>query len=286
MNNECLGFKLYSGKKRNSNVYVNEDLGIIIDASKNMPNLKNNTICLTHNHDDHIYGGNFDGNKVYIDKAGKGGLINPRLKNNITYDDLKLATGIWGSKTSSIIYGIINYFKSKFNKKIDFSKNLPEGLEKIYIGGHSPDSAMYLREYDGKKALFSGDLIYVDKDNISIKTSDGIISESIKGLEKILMIEPDYLLPGHGEIMEGKENIISLAKNLIGYVKHEVSSIVAMMESDKGVSIKNIINERKYKTKTFDAGQAFPLAAIKEEMDKNPGKYHVKNKKVFMKNHI
>lgn len=284
MINECLGFKLYSGKKSNSNVYVNEDLGIIIDASKNMPKLENKTICLTHNHDDHIYESNFIGNKVYIDEAGKEGLINPRVKNNIIYDDLKLSNGLWGSKTSSVIYGIINYFKSKFNKKIDFSKNLPEGLKKIHIGGHSPDSTMYLRKENGKKALFSGDLIYVDNDNVSIKTTDGVVSESIKGLEKVLEIEPDYLLPGHGEIIEGKENIMHLVTNLISYVKNEISEIVNIMNKNEGVSLKEIINERKYKTETFDGGQAFPIAVIKEEMNNNSEKYYIKNKRVYKNN--
>jgi hypothetical protein len=54
-----------------------------------------------------------------------------------------------------------------------------------------------------------------------------------------------------------------------------------MCERKNGASLSEIILERGYKTLTMDRGQAFPLAVIREEIEKNPVKYLIKNKRVY-----
>lgn len=77
-------------------------------------------------------------------------------------------------------------------------------LEVIHTPGHSPGSiSLYWPE---KNALFSGDLIF--KDGIGrtdIPGGDG--SQLKQSIRRAAQIEPDYLLPGHGDIITGKEAI-------------------------------------------------------------------------------
>jgi hydroxyacylglutathione hydrolase len=77
-------------------------------------------------------------------------------------------------------------------------------LEVIATPGHSPGSiCLYWPE---KKALFTGDLVFRE----SIGRTDlpggngGMLKESI---EKISVMDIDYLLCGHGEIVSGKNEV-------------------------------------------------------------------------------
>jgi len=79
-----------------------------------------------------------------------------------------------------------------------------ERFEVIATPGHSPGSICLY--WPAKKALFTGDLIF----NQSIGRTDlpggngGMLKESI---EKVSGRDIEYLLCGHGEIVEGKEEV-------------------------------------------------------------------------------
>lgn len=70
--------------------------------------------------------------------------------------------------------------------------------------GHSPESiSIYLPE---EKALICGDLIF-DRGVGRVDLPGGDFKELKRSIEKISKLELEYLLPGHGEVIWGKENI-------------------------------------------------------------------------------
>ncbi|VUT24217.1 MAG: hydroxyacylglutathione hydrolase [Candidatus Methanolliviera sp. GoM_oil] len=70
--------------------------------------------------------------------------------------------------------------------------------------GHSPESiSIYLPE---EKALICGDLIF-DRGVGRVDLPGGDFKELKRSIEKVSKLEIEYLLPGHGEVIWGKENI-------------------------------------------------------------------------------
>lgn len=85
--------------------------------------------------------------------------------------------------------------------KLNFSGT---DLEVFHTPGHSPGSICIYQADD--KALFTGDLIF--KDGVGRTDLPGGNGSTLKNSIKQLMdLEVDYLLPGHGEIITGKEQI-------------------------------------------------------------------------------
>ena len=80
--------------------------------------------------------------------------------------------------------------------------------------GHSPGSvALYWPEC---KALFSGDVIFRDGLGRTDLTggNGGVLKQSIKQLETL---DSEFLLPGHGEIVQGSEQVGSNFKRVEAY---------------------------------------------------------------------
>jgi len=79
-----------------------------------------------------------------------------------------------------------------------------EDFEILHVPGHSPGSvALY---WPSRKALFPGDVIF----NQNVGRTDfpggdsALLKESILALSKL---DTDYFLPGHMEVITGKENV-------------------------------------------------------------------------------
>ncbi len=84
--------------------------------------------------------------------------------------------------------------------------HIDESLEVIHTPGHSPGSiCLYQSEF---KALFTGDLIFKDGvGRTDLPGGDGgMLKNSIKQLEEL---DVNYLLPGHGDIITGEEQVKS-----------------------------------------------------------------------------
>jgi len=70
--------------------------------------------------------------------------------------------------------------------------------------GHSPESiSIYLPE---EKALICGDLVF-DRGVGRVDLPGGDFKELKRSIEKVSKLEIEYLLPWHGEVIWGKENI-------------------------------------------------------------------------------
>jgi glyoxylase-like metal-dependent hydrolase (beta-lactamase superfamily II) len=84
-------------------------------------------------------------------------------------------------------------------------------LKVVRSPGHSPGSvALY---WPARKALFAGDVLFRDGiGRTDLPGGDGsILKQSIKELESL---DSEYLLPGHGEIIEGRSEVRSNFKRV------------------------------------------------------------------------
>ena len=82
-------------------------------------------------------------------------------------------------------------------------ETLPAGddeLKVVHTPGHSPDHLAFWHEASG--TIFSGDLV-VRGSSVMIHTSrGGNLSEYLRSLERVMMLEPKLLLPAHGPRIE------------------------------------------------------------------------------------
>ncbi len=87
-------------------------------------------------------------------------------------------------------------------------------LEVISSPGHSPGSvALY---WPAQKALFSGDVLFRDGlGRTDLPGGNGaVLKKSIKNLE---LLDSEWLLPGHGEIVSGSAQVKANFKRVEGY---------------------------------------------------------------------
>lgn len=77
-------------------------------------------------------------------------------------------------------------------------------LKIIFTPGHSPGSICIY--WPDVKALFTGDLIFLS--GVGVFQVPGGNGKKLKqSIEKIMELDIEYLLPGHGEIIIGKHGI-------------------------------------------------------------------------------
>jgi glyoxylase-like metal-dependent hydrolase (beta-lactamase superfamily II) len=92
-------------------------------------------------------------------------------------------------------------------------------LQIIHTPGHSPGSISIW--WPDKKALFTGDCIF--KDGIGRSDLPGGNSAQLKeSINALTKLNPEYILPGHGDIVQGsspvKANFERLEKTWLSYV--------------------------------------------------------------------
>jgi len=75
----------------------------------------------------------------------------------------------------------------------------------ISTPGHSKDSlSVFVEDFDAKKWIIAGDSISLHYlENGSLKNRVG--EEGVESIRKILDLNPDFIIPGHGAILEKKE---------------------------------------------------------------------------------
>ncbi|MEA3342864.1 MAG: MBL fold metallo-hydrolase [archaeon] len=153
-------------------------------------------IINTHTHIDHI-GGNhlFKNAKIMMHESAKTTLDDPTLKNTFAkYFNTTL-------KNSEIHIPL---------RDRDTIRARGTKLEIIHTPGHSPDSiSLYMPD---QKYLFTGDAISVRPDK---KLSAHIKNRETpkETLEKLNILDINMILPGHGKIINNKEQIKELLGN-------------------------------------------------------------------------
>jgi glyoxylase-like metal-dependent hydrolase (beta-lactamase superfamily II) len=80
-------------------------------------------------------------------------------------------------------------------------------LKVVHTPGHSPDHLAFWHEASG--TVFSGDLV-VHGSSVMIHTSrGGNLSEYLRSLERVMMLEPKVLLPAHGPRIEQPRTLLT-----------------------------------------------------------------------------
>lgn len=85
-------------------------------------------------------------------------------------------------------------------------------LEVYHVPGHSPGSLAYY--WPQAKALLTGDVIFAGSIGRT-DFPDGSLSELARSVERLASLDVEWLLPGHMQIVKGKNNV----RNNIAYIK-------------------------------------------------------------------
>lgn len=91
--------------------------------------------------------------------------------------------------------------------------------------------------------LIAGDLIFNERVPF---LGSGNSKSWLKCIDKIIKLEPDLVLPGHGDILKGKQNILKKAKLTKKYII-DMRKIIRKMIDEEGLDVetvkKNIVKE-------------------------------------------
>ena len=166
------------------------------------------------------------------------------------------------------------------NRKIQVGEKQLEGTElvgpdiaidsdiKIHMGGevfevlhwcqaHSPEDLMVY--IPSKKILIAGDLVFVGRVPF---LGSGDTRRLLECLDRVLSLDMDLLLPGHGEVLKGKDNI----KREVGKLKKYVEDLRAVVKNlmDEGYAqdevVKLVNDEMLKKDPSYKDWAVFELA--------------------------
>jgi hydroxyacylglutathione hydrolase len=191
--------------ENNCNTYViDEEMAILIDPghSRHLPKLFQqmeedgispegiDVVLVTHSHPDH-----FEGLEVFLDKPVKIGM---------NWEEERYLV-----ESGKLLFEMMGQPLPKF--RIDFY--LKEG--ELHLGkktfniyetpGHSPGSLSI--HWPERKVLFTGDLIFYG----GVGRTDFLEGDSrllMESIEKMSRLDIEILLPGHGDIVMGKEMVL------------------------------------------------------------------------------
>ena len=163
------------------------------------------------------------------------------------------AEDFWKKKSYYDIYFFKpTFFTSTYNiplkltfKEDDTFEFGPYKLKILETTGHTMGSISYLLEIEGKKLAFTGDLIhsggkvitYYDLEYFYNDNGENGIVRSFESFKKLLDIQPDTLLPSHGDIIADPPN--------------EIQALTARFErarnifSSRNASIENMFTEEQ-----------------------------------------
>jgi glyoxylase-like metal-dependent hydrolase (beta-lactamase superfamily II) len=191
--------------ENNCNTYlIREEVTVLIDPghSRHIPNLfqqmeedgispdEINLVILTHSHPDH-----FEGLEAFKDKPVKMAMT--REEERYLLESGKLLFEMMGQPMPE--------FRVDFFLK-EGELHLGQEIFQIYqTPGHSPGSLSI--HWPERKVLFTGDLIFyggIGRTDF-LEGNSKLIKESI---ERMSYLDTELLLPGHGELVTGKEMVI------------------------------------------------------------------------------
>ncbi len=191
--------------ENNCNTYViRGKVTLLIDPghSRHLPNLfrqmekdgisqeEIDLILLTHSHPDHM-----EGLELFLNKPTK--IAMAQEEERYLLESGKYLFEMMGQP--------IPNFRIDFYLK-EGELSLGEKVFKIYkTPGHSPGSlSIYWPE---QKALFTGDVLFYG----GVGRTDFLEGDSkllMKSIERLSQLDIEFLLPGHGEVVRGKERVL------------------------------------------------------------------------------
>ncbi len=195
-------------------VYLIEDAGelAVIDTgagkfNKDVDTILNNVkqegflpsdiskLFLTHAHSDHAGGG-----KTFREKTGCKIIANNITKTMVEEaDEHKL--GLDFAKRSGFYGDDYKFRKFNINEVIDDEEIKKIGscsIKAILTPGHSTDSTCYLLEKNGKKILFTGDVVNIGGKFILLNCYGFSLKTYRENIKKLSGLDVDMIFPGHG----------------------------------------------------------------------------------------
>ena len=163
-------------------------------------------LFLTHAHSDHA-----GGSKAFKEKTGCKIIANNITKEIVAEaDEHKLGldfakrSGFYGNDYKFKKFNIDEVFKDGGITKIGNSN-----IKAILTPGHSTDSTCYLLEKDGKKILFTGDVVNIGGKFILLNCYGFSLKAYRENINKLSGLDIDMIFPGHGvyALKDGQSHI-------------------------------------------------------------------------------
>ncbi len=230
----------------------------VIEIIKSYSNLPIKYLVVTHHHADHSFG-----ISRYLEINTEIIMAEAEIKRYMKYGDrsLKQLSRLIGEEW--LLNTKVNSFKYK---KKEYPINLDIGARSImielYKEGHS-DGDLIVKDITSN-TLFVGDLVFNQRAPTSPHAN---IYNWNNYLDEIMKKEWDYLIPGHGNIIKNKEDILQ-TKKWINFIDK-----TAKEASKNGISALEIFNKglpnfiKKYKLGKETWYRDLPILINKYEFD-------------------
>lgn len=194
--------------------YIGGNIGAIIDPglTKHVPDLLGKMaqdgieskdiryIINTHSHPDH-----FEGSEYFYDQD---------IQIALNKEELDFLQGPGGE-----LYGLFGLVAPQAKIDLFLAEGLltlgDEEFQVLHVPGHSPGSiALYWRR---RKALFPGDVIF--NQNVGRTDFPGGNGPLLKkSISKMSVLDVEWLLPGHMEIIAGANNVKNNFKTVVDHI--------------------------------------------------------------------
>lgn len=157
---------------------------------------KPKAVLITHAHLDHINGlakikENFPEVKF---------LCSQNAKPAIEGKEILLPKG-----PKKFLFRLLTFFARYKPVEAEIIKETFGPIKVFETPGHTNGCISFLSEIDGRKVLFCGDLL-INQNGLSLPPSEFNFNEDLQreSISKILKLDWDWLLPGHGELLTEK----------------------------------------------------------------------------------
>lgn len=212
-----------------------------------------NLVVFSHAHPDHISAArqlkNYKNIKFAIHRESERFFFNDdyffesyfKYPQNLR-DELMILPEFISKKLFKLLgFGIsslrIDHYFDKFTKD-----NSQTGIELIELGGHFPGHTGFY--FSDTKMLYSADLIYPSRGKyttmLGINNALASLQKSLNDIDTSLKYDIDVLIPGHGKIILGKDNVknyllsgykntLSLTHDILSYLRINQYSTISQI---------------------------------------------------------
>ncbi|MBN1649213.1 MAG: MBL fold metallo-hydrolase [Spirochaetales bacterium] len=117
-----------------------------------------------------------------------------------------------------------------FDEKLPFEFDIP--IKPVHLPGHSTGHLGFY--FPGEKVFYSADLFDTRTNpGASIGSSDSDFVSALRDIERVMEMDIDVLLPGHGRIIEGSGKIQAFLKKLLKNTRRYPEQIMELLPAGK-----------------------------------------------------